>query len=59
MECPFCGYALPSFTIALAATDKGTQCPKCWSRLRRLTRSPLPFRKKTAKRQPRPVRRAA
>ena len=37
MRCPTCGFDLPPVTELLAQTETGTQCPKCWVMLRRLS----------------------
>jgi DNA-directed RNA polymerase subunit RPC12/RpoP len=36
LRCPLCDRELPAVSVALAATHRGTQCPYCWVRLRRL-----------------------
>jgi predicted nucleic acid-binding Zn ribbon protein len=36
MRCEQCGHELPHITAMLAQTEVGTQCPNCWTRLRRL-----------------------
>ena len=51
MQCPMCGHKLPPLTAVLAHTEKGTECPKCWTRLRRLTEPPLTQKKKERKRR--------
>ena len=44
MQCPLCGHRLPPLTAILAQVEEGTECPKCWTRLRRLAEPP-PIRK--------------
>lgn len=60
MQCPICGSKLPHLEEFLAQTHVGTQCPRCWARLRRLSPelTVIPAKKKL---QPRaePLRRAA
>lgn len=38
MRCVQCGHELTHFMAILAQTMTGTQCPKCWTRLRRVSR---------------------
>ena len=62
MDCPNCGIQLPHLAEVLAQTETGTNCPRCWARVRRLTPSPaqIEFIKtpKKVHRTP-PLRRAA
>lgn len=59
MECPACGRELPKLAAVMAQTDVGTQCPKCWTRLRRLAPPLLTVQKKKSQRPAVPKRRAA
>ena len=34
MSCKQCGHTLSHLTAVLAQTEIGTQCPKCWAKLR-------------------------
>lgn len=45
MECPVCECQLPPLEALLAQTRVGTQCPKCWVRLKNLSEPPLAFPK--------------
>ena len=60
MQCPICGSKLPHLEEFLAETHVGTQCPRCWARLRRLSPK-LTVLRAGKKLQPRavPLRRAA
>lgn len=61
MHCPVCQAKLPFLDALLAQTRVGTQCPKCWARLRGLTSvPPLAFpRKKGAEQRRAELRRRA
>jgi hypothetical protein len=59
MECPVCKCQLPPLEALLAQTRLGTQCPKCWARLRNLSEPPLAFPQKEKERKAGPRRRAA
>jgi len=63
MDCPNCGIQLPHLAEVLAQTETGTNCPRCWARVRRLTPSPAPIEffkaPKKARRRTPPLRRAA
>lgn len=37
MRCEQCGHELPHLAAVLAQTETGTQCPNCWTRLRRVS----------------------
>jgi ribosome-binding protein aMBF1 (putative translation factor) len=51
MQCPLCGHKLPPLTAVLARVEEGTECPKCWTRLRRLAEPLLPRKRKEKKRR--------
>lgn len=36
MDCPNCGIQLTHLAEVLAQTERGTNCPHCWARVRRL-----------------------
>jgi DNA-directed RNA polymerase subunit RPC12/RpoP len=59
MNCPNCGRELPMLAAMLADTEKGTQCPKCWTRLRRPKVRGALARIKKLPALPLPLRRAA
>jgi len=62
MECPNCGIQLPHLAQMLAQTETGTNCPRCWARVRRLAPPPAQVKVlKVAKKagQAAPLRRAA
>jgi bacterioferritin-associated ferredoxin len=60
MNCTVCDSKLSFLEGLLAQTGAGTQCPKCWSRLRSLKPPPvaMPLRRKEAA-KPSRYRRAA
>jgi len=55
MDCPNCGIQLTHLAEVLAQTETGTNCPRCWARVRRL--APPPAQVKVFK-APENVRRA-
>lgn len=59
MECPNCGHKLPHLAAVLARTSVGTQCPRCWTRLRNLEPPLVAIPKKKGQRPAEPKRRAA
>jgi len=54
MNCPLCDAKLPPLEALLARTMVGTQCPRCWARLRELKESVLVFRRKKEMKRPVP-----
>jgi hypothetical protein len=58
MNCPNCGTELLPLAALLARTATGTQCPRCWTRLRAERRSSV-FARRRNSRQREPLRRAA
>jgi hypothetical protein len=40
MNCPICGHSLMPLLAALAGTSGGAQCPRCWMRVRFLSKGP-------------------
>lgn len=59
MDCPKCGRELPRLAALLAQTEVGTQCPRCWTRLRRLVPAPSVLKEKPSERRASPLRCAA
>lgn len=59
MECPVCGAVLPPLDALLAQTRWGTQCPKCWSRLKNLSAPVTELRTKARAKSEPPRRKAA
>lgn len=55
MNCPLCDAKLPPLEALLAQTTAGTQCPRCWARLRGLKESMLVLRRKKETKRPAPV----
>ena len=37
MQCSICAHELPPLVCFLAQTETGTQCPNCWTILRRMS----------------------
>jgi len=54
LNCPLCEAKLPPLEALLAQTNVGTQCPRCWARLRDLKGPVLVLPKKETER-PAPV----
>jgi len=50
MNCPLCEAKLSQLETLLAQTEAGTQCPRCWLRLRELPGPVLVLPKKEAER---------
>ncbi len=61
MDCPNCGVRLPHLTQVLAQSETGTNCPRCWARVRRLAPPPpvRVFKAPKKVRRPAQLRRAA
>jgi len=60
MTCPLCDTRLSFPEALLAQTRAGTQCPRCWTRLRSLKPPPLAFvRRRKEGRKPSVYRRVA
>lgn len=55
MNCPLCDAKLPPLEALLAQTTVGTQCPRCWVRLRELKESVLVLPRRKERKRPAPV----